>query len=197
MVGLAPICPVRQPRACRIKLKSASARLWRQLALLASLRKAVSVFSPVPDLPLPHVSHCVCLADGAADYAFHRALGDSKAAGVPDRPVCARRRPAVASEKDRHAHHGRGTDRDCHSAAHGALVRPHESLCVDHGFLDAGLRRYWLCRRLHQSGAAAQPGTDGARQAACGRDLPARWWPWRWWFWISSRCFRRASRFRL
>ncbi len=53
-----------------------------------------------------------------------------------------------------------------HSAAHGAVVRSRQSVCLDHGFFHAGLRRHRLCRRLHQGGPAAQPGPDGARQAA-------------------------------
>ncbi len=37
------------------------------------------------------------------------------------------------------------------------------------GFFHAGVRRHRLCRRLHQSRAAAQPGIDGAGQAAVAR----------------------------
>ena len=89
-----------------------------------------------------------------------------KLQGVPDRPVCARRRPAVAHEEDWNADHGRRAHLHRHSAAHGAVVRPGQSVCVDRGFLHACVRRHRVCRRLHQGSAAAQPGIDGARQAA-------------------------------
>ncbi len=46
---------------------------------------------------------------------------------------------------------------------------PVEPVCLDHGLFDPGLRSYRFCRRLHQGGAAAQPGPDGARQAAVAR----------------------------
>src|ERR1017187_1394220 len=102
---------LRDPQPCKIKLKPASFRLWRPLALLAALRKAVSVLSSVPDLPLPHVSHRVRLRHGAADRAFYRPLRDPEAARVPDRPVHPRRRTAVAPEEIGHTDHGRGADR--------------------------------------------------------------------------------------
>ncbi len=44
---------------------------------------------------------------------------------------------------------------------------------------------------------AAQPGTDGARQAAVAGAGRRCWWPWRWWCWTSSRCFPRGCPCRL
>ena len=160
-----PIVNPAAPRPSKIKLKPAPRRLWRPFALLAALRKALSVLSPVPRLPLPHVPYRLCLGHGAADRALHRPLGDPEAARVPDRPVRPRRRAAVAPEEDRHAHHGRCADCDCDSAAHGALVRPRQPLRLDYRLFHSRLRSYRLCRRLHQGGPAAQPGPDGARQA--------------------------------
>ena len=43
---------------------------------------------------------------------------------------------------------------------------PANPVCLDRGLFDTGLRGHRFCRRLHQGRPAAQPGTDGARQAA-------------------------------
>ena len=102
---------------------------------------------------------------GAADRALHRPVRHSEAARVSDRPVHPRRRPAVAPEKVRHAHHGRRAHRHRHSAAHGALVRSCQPLRLDHRLLHPRLRRHRLCRRLHQGRPAAQPRPHRARQA--------------------------------
>ena len=132
------------------------------------------------------------LAHGAADRALHRPVGHPQAARVPDRPVCARGRAAVAPEEDGHAHDGRRADLHCDSAAHGAVVRSGESVCVDRGFLYARLSApsdlptttsRWC------SGAAW-----GSRRApSCsGRGWSGSWLRLRWWFCSSSSCFQRS-----
>ena len=101
----------------------------------------------------------------AADRALHRPLRHPEAARIPDRPVHPRRRPPVAPEKIRHAHHGRRAHRHRHSAAHRALVRPRQPLRLDRRLLHARLRRHRFCRRLHQGRPAPQPRPHRARQA--------------------------------
>jgi len=153
-------------RTCKLILNPASFRLWRPLALLAALRKALPVLSSFPHLPLFDLPHRLCIAHGVADCAVHRPLGDPEAARVSDRPVRPRRRPAVAPEEDRHAHHGRHSHRDCHCAADGALVGSIEPIHLDCCLLYAGVRGHRICGRLHQGCEAAQPGSHRARQAA-------------------------------
>ena len=86
--------------------------------------------------------------------------------------------PQVAPEKGRHADDGRRADLHRDSGADAAVVRPVESVCVDGDVFDAGVWGDRVCGRLHQGGAAAEPGADGARQSCSGRGWSGSSLPW-------------------
>src|SRR5690348_10228438 len=100
------IAPRRWIRDLSYKIQVDPPSFWlrRPLALLAVVRKALSVLSPVPDLSIPDVPHGLCFLDGPAHCALHRPLCHPEAPRVPNRAVCPRRRAAVAPEEIGHAH---------------------------------------------------------------------------------------------
>ena len=94
----------------------------------------------------------------------------NKLRAVSDRPVHPRRRPQVAPEEGRHAHHGRRADHHLDRDPHAAVGGPAISLRVDRDRGAAGLRLDRLPGRLRQGHQAAQPGADRPAQAG----LPVR-----------------------
>ena len=158
--------------ARRAHRASAWRKSWRNHAVLPALRKAVAAGVRIPRLSLRHLAHRLRQPDRAVPLRRAGPLADRQAAPVSDRPVHPRRRPQIAPEESRHAHHGRRADHRFDRYPHAALGGPAQLVRLDRGLDAAGLRRDRFRGRLRQSRQAPQSGADGAAQDA----VPGRHW---------------------
>jgi len=127
--------------------------------------KTVSVLSPLPDLPLSHLSHRLCLAHGAVDRASLSVPGHPETARIPNRPV-RRETAAVAPEKS-------GTPTMGGILIVIAILLPtvlcptRQSLCVAH-VSPPRLRRNRLLTTTSKSSTAAASALPPAPSSSAG-----------------------------
>src|SRR5579884_1060184 len=167
----ASACAASAARAMPSSLKARAARTSKKRskgfeasahALLALLREALPAENlyAVPRIPVRDLSYGVRQSDRAVPVYRARAVADRKAPPAELRPAHPRGRTALAHEKGRHAHHGRGADCGFGCLPYPALGQPAESVRLDRTVRAGCLRRHRLLGRLHQDQAHAQSGND-------------------------------------
>ena len=134
----------------------------------APVRMARAIRPRVQRVRVHHAARGAGDDDGARHLVPHRPADDRMAVADEDRPVGARRRPAVASGEGRHADDGRRVDPGIDRRHHAAVGRSRQPLRVGRPARHARLRRRGLDRRLAEGRLPQSEGPLGAPRSSYG-----------------------------